>query len=129
MKKLSFQRSSENDLILVPVMVDNNPLTFAIDTGATHTIIDISQLLILGYEFQNSVGEEFISTAGGVETAGIFTLNEIEFEGIQHQNFQIRTLDLISNGSGFYFDGLLGFDFFKSSGICFDFRQNSISIN
>jgi predicted aspartyl protease len=128
MKTISFQRQSENDLILVTVMVDNNPLTFAIDTGATHTIIDISQLLILGYEFENSAGEEFISTASGIETSRRFILKKIEFEGIRIENFEIRSLDLISNGCGFYFDGLLGLDFFRNSNICFNFKQNSISI-
>ena len=48
LNNLTFRRESENNLILISVWVDKDPLTFAIDTGATHSVIDLSQLIIMG---------------------------------------------------------------------------------
>ena len=129
LNSLSFERETENDLILVPIWVDNDPLTFAIDTGATHTIIDLSQLIILGYDFNRAIGSEEISTASGVESAQVFNLTKIEFMGVEHHNFKVRVLDLVSTGGGFYFDGLLGLDFFADRKFCLDLKERKISIS
>ena len=129
LNNLTFRRESENDLILISVWVDKDPLTFAIDTGATHSVIDLSQLIIMGYDLNMAIGNEQISTASGIESAYIFNINSIEFMGIKHGNFKVRALDLVSTGAGFYFDGLLGLDFFANNKICIDMKEQIISIS
>ena len=66
MKTHSFKRKSKDNLIVVPCYVGYDKLALALDTGASHTTLDLTPLLIAGYEMKDIVRTEQIETASGI---------------------------------------------------------------
>lgn len=58
MKKQTFQfeRTGEDGLIKVDFWLGNTKLTFVLDSGASHTVIDLTQILISGLEMKDAIG-------------------------------------------------------------------------
>ena len=85
----TFSRIDEESLIVVPCQLENDPVALAIDTGASHTTIDLTPLLMTGYEIANSKGIEKIETAGGVIDAYVFEVKKFSSLGIERYNFKV----------------------------------------
>ena len=60
-----FERNSEDSLVLVDAVVQDLPFTLAIDTGATHTVIDLTAMLMAGYSLGDATGTVSLETAKG----------------------------------------------------------------
>ena len=56
MRKYTFERTSDEDLIILTAWANDYEIQIAIDTAATHSVIDFNILLILGYSPQNTTG-------------------------------------------------------------------------
>ena len=54
MNRFRFNLDDEDSLILVNSELDRDVLSLALDTGATNTIIDLSMLMIAGYELKDA---------------------------------------------------------------------------
>ena len=124
-----FELSDEDSLIQIDFWFQKNKLTFAVDTGASHTVIDLAPLLIAGYELRDSVGMVELETGKGIIEAYVFRIPRIEALGIVQTDFEICSYDFFSNNIFSTFDGVLGLDFLREHKICIDFRESMITMS
>jgi hypothetical protein len=69
--KQLFKRVHADSLIVLSCTVDYDPLALTVDTGASNTTIDITPMLIAGYEIHDAIRLEKIETASGIIDACI----------------------------------------------------------
>jgi hypothetical protein len=124
-----FELSDEDSLIQIDFWFQKDKLTFAVDTGASHTVIDLAPLLIAGYELKDALGMVELETGKGVIEAYIFRIPRITALGITRNNFEICSYDFFNNNVFSTFDGVLGLDFLRDNKICIDFRESLITMS
>lgn len=91
----SFSRITEDSLIIIPCQLDNDPLALALDTGASHTTIDMTNMLMAGYEVADALSIEKIETASGIIDAYVFIVTEFSSLGlIKIISRYVRTISL-----------------------------------
>lgn len=125
----SFKLDSSQNVILVEVIFDFSTLFFLLDTGASHSIIDISSVLIEGYNQSNFLEKVKVETANGIIDAQIIEIKFLKALGIEKRNMKIMSYDFIGNGLFTNFDGVLGLDFLLENRICIDFNKFEISVS
>ncbi len=113
MKKYAFSLETDEEVIIVNSLIDNYPIRLAVDTAATHTVIDWNMLMMIGYSPQNGGDWVQLETSNGVIEAQIFPINLFETLDDKLQNFNVLTYDFISKGILSPYDGILGLDFFR----------------
>jgi hypothetical protein len=128
MTEHSFIRENNDDLIVVNCSIDDSPLSLALDTGASHTTVDLTPLLLEGYDISNSDGTEKIATGSGVVDAYVFTLAKIEAFGIVKRNFQVCAYDFFAHHYSADFEGVLGLDFLQGTKFCIDMEEQVVTI-
>lgn len=116
MNKFHFNLSSDEDLILLPVVLDGYEVQLALDTAATQTIIDFNVLLMLGYSESDVSGSHTIETAGGYLEAQVFRVSDLSVLGKKFENFDLFSYDFLKIGLLSSYDGVLGLDFFRPGG-------------
>jgi len=123
----TFDKKSSLVIVPVTVKVGNaiKKLFFALDTGATITLIDSDAMRKLGYTKANSTRTTHTVTASKTETVYEYNLDNFMALGLIRRNFKVisRTLPL-----GLGIDGLLGLNFFKQKELTIDFRKSEIRI-
>lgn len=117
------------DLIIVPVRVvgpnDEEILRFALDTGATTSILDWECASRIGYT-SSALGQQIqITTASGAEPVIRITIKRFEALGQQRHNFPLLCYVL---PGGVAFDGVLGLDFFRGHKLTLDFRLGLVTL-
>ena len=124
----TFDRKSP--LIIVPVTVKKVDGTikmfrFALDTGATITMMDTVSMKDIGYTQANSIRTTHTLTASKPETVHEYSLDNIMAIGLIRRNFKVisRSLPI-----GLGIDGLLGLNFFKHKELTIDFKLSEIRI-
>jgi len=128
-KHFPFWRNSDEELIIVEVMLDNKQeLKLAIDTGATHTTIDYNALQLSGYELKDKIATVFNETANGIVESEIFEIKKIAAFGVVRNNFRIQVYDFLVHGISSDYHGLLGLDFFEGRKFCVDLNANVITL-
>ena len=127
-KQHTFKRHDADSLIILKGRLIKDDISFALDTGASHTVIDLTQLLIAGFEVKDAVGTVEIETAKGVLEAYLFSLPTLTVLGITRKNVEICSYDFFSNHIFADFDGVLGLDFLDQNKICIDFRESVITV-
>ena len=117
------------DLIIVPVRVvgpaGEQILRFAVDTGATNSVLDLEYALRVGYHTSASDQQIDITTASGAEPVSSFVIDRFEALGQRRYNFPILCYVLPSRVD---FDGLLGLDFFQGPKLTLDFRIGLVTL-
>jgi predicted aspartyl protease len=127
MKSFPFKRQESDDLILVNLVIDGYyRFKVAIDTAASHTVLDSNALFMMGYELRHSVGVESVETANGVIETAIFKLKSVECVGIKRPDFEIQVYDFLAHGILSDYHGLVGLDFFEGKIFCIDMIKNCI---
>ena len=118
------------DLIIVPVRVvgptGEQILRFAVDTGATSSVLDREFASRVGYHSLAPDQQTEITTASGVEPVVRFIIDRFEALGHQRYSFPILCYVLPSRVD---FDGLLGLDFFQGHKLTLDFRIGRITLD
>ncbi len=122
MRKFPFTRQTDESLILIKVFVNTSVLYLALDTGATHTVIDTTALLLAGCTLVQSERDTKLETASGIVSADMYEVNILESFGILRKQFLVHSYDLIGNG-------VLGLDFFKNHKFCIDLDLEEVSIS
>ena len=124
------QFDSKRGLILVKVTVAGIKRTedawFALDTGATTTVINRSLLQRIGYsakDFNNSI---FITTGSGKEKTALLPVKKIVALGQTRLRFKVLAFQLPSTT---FVDGLLGLDFLRKRKITLDFISGKIMLD
>lgn len=128
MNKTTFIRENSDSLIIVKAKIGIQNVHLAVDTGASHTVIDLSTLITLGYFPENAVGAATFETGKGNVDSLIFRLDGIFAVGEMKRNFEVSAYDFLANGVLSEFEGVLGLDFFEGLKMCIDFRKSEIVI-
>jgi predicted aspartyl protease len=63
---VTFFRENDESLIIVDAKINDSVLHLAFDTGATHTVIDLTALLVAGIELPQNKETSLFETASGV---------------------------------------------------------------
>jgi Aspartyl protease len=123
MKKHSFSRPNDDELLVFEIILDDHKLRFALDTGATHSLVDLNVLLMLGYSTELDAETIPLETANGITQANKRIVNRLSALGINRTNFHILTYDFIAGGITSFYDGMLGLDFFNETVLTIDFIE------
>jgi clan AA aspartic protease (TIGR02281 family) len=99
--------------LAVPVMLDKDTIaTFAVDTGATYTVITPRLAQKLGVQVGPETPVVSIITANGTIHAPVVTLDHITVGGIEVHNVKTIIQDMGKDDD--VISGLLGINFFKN---------------
>ena len=124
---VSFDRKAA--LIVVPVTVkvgeEIMKFRFAVDTGATTSLIDTAVMNQLGYTTADSLRTTHTITASKTETVHEYSLDNIMAIGLIRRNFKVISREL---PMGLGIDGLLGLNFFKNKELTIDFKLSEIRL-
>ena len=124
---VSFDRKAA--LIVVPVTVkvgeEIMKFQFAVDTGATISLIDADVMTRLGYTAADSIRTTHTITASKTETVYEYELDNIMAIGLIRRNFKVISREL---PMGLGIDGLLGLNFFKNKELIIDFKLSEIQL-
>ena len=123
-----FNRPSNESLVIVQCELLNHKVALAIDTGASHTTIDLTALLIAGIEIKESLRIEKLETASGIIEVYVFKVPEFTALGIKKFDTEICAYDFFAHNVLSEFDGVLGIDFLSDHKICIDFKISEIAI-
>jgi len=93
MTSYPFIRRDDESLVVVESMVDGEEVFIAIDTGATHTLIDLTTLIYLGYSMEDAIGTTQFATAKGIAHGWIFLVKKFSVLGITKTNIPISSAD------------------------------------
>lgn len=128
MSKLPFELASDEDLIIVEGRVQGYPVRLAVDTAATHSVLDFNILLILGYDADDLGSPIPIESANGRMDAHLFEAVDFSALGRHLDRFQVMTYDYLAKGIFSPHDGVIGLDFFKDGVLTIDFQRFEISL-
>jgi len=124
-----FPFDPEQSLVIVPVRLwgpeGNVVARFALDTGATGTVVNWDVVVLLGYDPAIAPERIQMITGSGVEFVPRINVERIEALGQTRRDFPIHCHTLPPSGT---VDGLLGVDFFKGQRLVVDFRTDTIII-
>jgi predicted aspartyl protease len=122
----SFERETEDDLIVIPVKIRNSLANLVLDTGASHTFVDFGILIKEGYRLNDTKGTVAVETANGIIYANKFVVEIIEGLGITKNNFEVTSYIFDDPESNF--KGVIGLDFIGENEICINFKENKLTI-
>ena len=128
MKKYPFKRKTQDSLITIPCKMGIDTIALALDTGASHTTFDLTQILMLGYEVKDAIRTEQVETGGGIVNTHVFILKEMTCLGITKRNIEVSAYDFFAFNIVADFDGVLGLDFFENVKFCVDMQQKEITM-
>ena len=126
MRKQVFERTTDEDLIIVTAWANDYEIQIAIDTAATHSVIDFNILLILGYSPQDSTGSILVETSNGVMTVQKYLLKKFNALDKEITNFEVISYDFLEKGILSPYDAVLGLDFFAQTILTIDFIHQDI---
>jgi predicted aspartyl protease len=118
---------SNKGLILIKVRIAGKVRTedavFALDTGATKTVINTDLLHRIGYSERDYSDSLYITTGSGKEKTHLVKVKAFEAFGKTKRNFQVLSHQLPITT---FIEGLLGLDFLRKARITIDFLAGSI---
>lgn len=130
-----FHRASDDDLIIIttylryPKVNLYYPLSLVLDTGASHTVIDLNILLIAGYDKSLKLNKEIkIQTANKIIDADQLIVSELKILDRAIPEFKVTTYDFLTQDDLLSYDGVLGLDFFKDTELTIDFIKSELRI-
>jgi hypothetical protein len=131
----AFHRNSEDDLIVVtsylrlPGKKLYYPLSLILDTGASHTVVDLNMLLVAGYEKKLRLNKEVkVQTANKIIDADKILVEELKILDRAIPNFEVTTYDFLAQDDLLDYDGVLGLDFFQGTRLLLDFVKSELTI-
>jgi predicted aspartyl protease len=125
-KSYTFERHTEDDLILITAQLDNSVVDFVLDTGASHTFIDFGILIKEGYRKNDTKGIVPIETANGIIFADRYIVSKITALGITKTNFEVTSYLFDEPESDF--KGVIGLDFLIDNEFCISLKKSLITI-
>jgi predicted aspartyl protease len=125
-KSYTFERHTEDDLILVTAQLDNSVVDFVLDTGASHTFIDFGILIKEGYRKNDTKGIVPIETANGIIFADRYIISKLTALGITKTNFEVTSYLFDEPESDL--KGVIGLDFLADHEFCISLKKSLITI-
>jgi len=130
-----FNLASEDDLIVVTTYIKIRgkslyyPLSLVLDTGASHTVIDLNMILVAGYDKGLRLDKNVkVQTANKIIEADKFLLEEVKVMDRVIKSFEVTTYDFLAQDDVLNYDGVLGLDFFRDTQLLIDFKTSEIHI-
>jgi len=127
MQKFYFNRANDDSLILIQAEINGTPISMVLDTGASHTTIDSTTLMLADVFTGNNEQVVLLETAKGIVEAKLSKLKSFKSLNKKIDDFEIQTYDFIAAGILSEYDGVIGLDFFQNTHFCIDLQENSIS--
>lgn len=115
-------------IIVVRCLVNGYKLRFALDTGASDTILDKNALMVFEGELAPHLPSITLETASGRLTAEAGVVRSFEALGKRQNNYTVHVYDFLLHEVFTEIDGILGLDFFAGQKLCIDFRQSTITL-
>jgi len=114
-------------MVDVTVKVDGilKRFDFAVDTGATITLVSEDAMKKMGYTKADSIKTTQTITASKAETVYEYNLDNIMAIGLIRHNLKVISRSL---PVGLGIDGLLGLNFFKNKELTIDFKLSEIRL-
>ena len=126
MSVFKFSLENEDSLIRVDAQIGRSDFTLALDTGATHTVIDLTVMLMNGYTLSQIVRTVEFETAKGTINGYVFQVSALTALGRTRRNIEVSSYDFIGNNVIYDIDGVLGLDFFKDTDLQINFKAREI---
>jgi len=104
----------------------NALLRFALDTGATGTIVNAGPLVAIGYDPALTPNRVQVTTGSGVEFAARVKVSKLVALGQERTDFLLLCHTLPPSTG---VDGLLGLDFFRDQKLTLDFRNGEMELS
>ncbi len=124
-----FTLGPKRPLILVQVKMNGSgPYTFALDTGASHTVLAPATVEKAGLK---SAGEITVEGAGGGRTAKLVEVSGLQVGSLPPASFRAVTADIfgpLSEATGARLDGVLGADVFGRGKLTIDYPGGKLWI-
>ena len=123
----TFDRKQPLVMVDVTVKVDDilKRFDFAVDTGATITLVSDDAMKKMGYTKADSIRSTHTITASKSETVYEYNLDNIMAIGLVRRNLKVISRSL---PVGLGIDGLLGLNFFKNKELTIDFKLSEIRL-
>ena len=67
MRKFTFELKNEDDLIILIGKANGHKIQLALDTAASHSVIDLNVLLMLGYSSEEAISQTQVETSIGLD--------------------------------------------------------------
>lgn len=128
MNSFRFSLDDVDSLIRIDAQIGRSDLTLALDTGATHTVIDLTLMLLNGYDLSKAIRIVEFETAKGPINAYVFQINQLTALGKTIRNVEVSSYDFVGNNVIFDIDGVLGLDFLKDTELVINFKTGTISL-
>ena len=128
MTTFPFELPTEDCLIELDCVLNGQKITLALDTGASHTTIDLSFLIVAGIDPAETIGIVDLETAKGPVEANLFSVESLSVLGLTIQDFTVCAYDFLSHSVLSAIDGVVGLDFFKSRDLNISFRRFEITL-
>jgi predicted aspartyl protease len=126
---MSLSFDPQANIILVPTTIagpfGNTEARFALDTGATRSLVSWDVLVLLGYDLDASPSRVQITTASGVEFVPRINIERVEALEQERRGFPMLCHALPPSVT---VDGLLGLDFLRGQRLVVDFRAGLIDL-
>ena len=124
-----FELKTPDSLIDVACRLKDENFRFALDTGASHTVIDLAALIVAGYDLQDSIRTVQLETGNGSVEGYIFKVSEFTALGVARRNMEICSYDFFGNNVFAEIHGVLGLDFFINKKFCIDMAKFELTIS
>ena len=126
---MSFTFDPQRGLIIVRAELwgpsGSGVLRFALDTGATSTVVNVGLLVAIGYDPALISDRIQLTTGSGVEYAPRVVIQKVFALGQERLSFPVLGHTLPPSTS---VDGLLGLDFLRGLNLTIDFRAGQIRL-
>lgn len=128
MSTFNFSLENADSLIRINAQLGRSDLTLALDTGATHTVIDLTLMLLNGYDLSKAVRTVEFETAKGPINAYVFRIAHLAALGKTVRNVEVSSYDFVGNNVLFDIDGVLGLDFFAKTELTINFKTHVLTL-
>jgi hypothetical protein len=125
-KSYPFEYSDHLSLIVVAALIEHHEVRLAVDTGASHTVIDFTDMLIAGFSSADAISSETFETASGKVSAETYVVSRFSVFGETRKSFPVSSYDFLANGLLSDINGILGLDFFQNRHFCIDMKRKEI---
>lgn len=128
MMKFPFKLQTAESLIILNCLTNDEVASLALDTGASHTTLDLSFLIISGVDRMDATGSVWMETAIGPVEAKTYKVKSLTALGITRPDFEVCAYDFLSHNIFTDIDGMLGLDFFRGLDLNISFKRFEIEI-
>ncbi len=127
---MSLSFDPQEGLIVVPTHVwgpaGDTVARFALDTGATGSVVNWEVIVFLGYDPAVVPDRIQMTTGSGVEFVPLIVVDKVEALGQERQDFPVMCHTLPPSAT---VDGVLGLDFFRGQRLVLDFRAGLVTLD